>query len=77
MYPKEVKDHPKHLVSIKDLFYFLKSKVSLIWHTYLSFKFSVGMFALKTAVYFQLDPTDYDGTDIDSNITHDWELILT
>ena len=36
MYPKEVKDHPKHLVSIKDLFHFLKSKVSLIWHTYLS-----------------------------------------
>ena len=71
MYPKEVKDHPKHLVSIKDLFHFLKSKVSLKWHTYLSllrffqiyrgnlinsFKFKVGMFALTTAVYFQLDP---------------------
>ena len=26
MYPKEVKDHPKHLVSIKDLFYFPKIK---------------------------------------------------
>ena len=34
------------------------------------------IYNLKTAVYFQLDPTDYDG-NTDSSITHVCELILT
>ena len=34
------------------------------------------MFAFKTAVYFQLDPTEYD-RNTDSITTHVCELILT